>query len=266
MRTTRWWRIFAILMALSLVAAACGDDDDETTTDTTDDTGDTGGDGGSGDGEEISLDEEIEVAEGTVLPLPDCPGDWDPMAGLTDDTITVGMSLPESGPVAALGGLDDGMQAWFRPDEPIDGAHHRGGRAGRRLRPRTHGQQHRRPPRDGGALRVHLRGRDPRTTWRSERPSTRSAFHSCSTRPVSPGWGDPAEFPWTVGGLLGYNTEAELWCNYVNDEVGEDATVAGPVHGQRLRPRLRRDGAELRRRGFDRPDRIGPATIPPHPT
>jgi hypothetical protein len=80
----------------------------------------SGGDDAAAGGE-INMDEEVEVAEGTTLNLPDCPSDWDPMTGLTDDTIKIAMSLPESGPVAALAGLDDGMRAWFDGMEPIDG-------------------------------------------------------------------------------------------------------------------------------------------------
>jgi hypothetical protein len=66
------------------------------------------------------MDEEVEVAEGTVLPLPDCPSDWDPEAGLTE-TASRSPSASRVGPVAALGGIDDGMRAWFAEMEPIDG-------------------------------------------------------------------------------------------------------------------------------------------------
>jgi hypothetical protein len=104
---------------MSLVVVACGDDDDEPDTAAGDTSTEEGGE--AADGGEVSLDEEVEVAEGTVLPLPDCPSDWDPEEGLTDTSIKLAMSLPESGPVAALGGLDDGMRAWFAGMEPIDG-------------------------------------------------------------------------------------------------------------------------------------------------
>ena len=53
--------------------------------------------------QERAKDISLEIAEGTVLSLPDCPSDWDPMTGISDDTITLAMSLPESGPVAAVG-------------------------------------------------------------------------------------------------------------------------------------------------------------------
>lgn len=88
MRASRLWRIFAVLLALSLVAAACGDDDDEAGT-TTDDTEDTADDGGDDGGDAGAMEGEIEVAEGTVINTDDCPSDWDPEAGLTDDEITL---------------------------------------------------------------------------------------------------------------------------------------------------------------------------------
>jgi branched-chain amino acid transport system substrate-binding protein len=42
-----------------------------------------------------------------------------------------------------------------------------------------------------------------------------------------PAWGDPANYPWTSGGLLSYNTESQLWCNYVAEEFGEGVKAAG---------------------------------------
>jgi branched-chain amino acid transport system substrate-binding protein len=31
-----------------------------------------------------------------------------------------------------------------------------------------------------------------------------------------PKWGDPEDYPWTIGGLLAYNTEARMWCNHIS--------------------------------------------------
>jgi ABC-type branched-subunit amino acid transport system substrate-binding protein len=224
-RQARWWRIIAILMALSLVAAACGDDDDEgaSTDETPDDTSDEGDD--DGDGGEINMDEELEVAEGTVLPLPDCPGDWDPEAGLTDDTITVGMSLPESGPVAALGGLDDGMQAWFDQMEPIDG---------RTIKVESQDDAYD-PARTLSNIEDSLETAEPFAyTYVVGTPNNLAVRdlldEECMPQLFNstgfPAWGDPENYPWTIGGLLGYNTEAILWCNYIEQEMGADTTVA----------------------------------------
>jgi len=230
-RASRLWRIFAILLALTLVAAACGDDDDtDTATDDTaaeEDGGEDGGDGGEdgGEGGEINLDEEVEVAEGTVLPLPDCPSDWDPATGLTDDTIKLAMSLPESGPVATLGGLDDGMRAWFDQMEPVDG---------RKIELVSKDDAYT-PDRALTNVEDFLESDDPFAfVWMVGTPNVLAVRDLVDEECVPmlfnstgyPGWGDPENYPWTIGGLMSYSTEANLWCNYIADEVGPDATVA----------------------------------------
>ncbi len=230
MRAPRLWRIFAILLALTLVAAACGDDDDtdattdDTTEDTTEDTTDDTGDDGDGGGE-VDLEGDVEVAEGTVLGLGDCPSDWDNEAGLSDDTITLNMSLPESGPVAALGGLDDGMRAWFDQMEPIDG----------RTIDLVSSDDAYDPARTLSNVEDALETNMPFAfTYVVGTPNNLAIRDLLDDECVPqlfnstgfPAWGSPAEYPWTVGGLLGYNTEADLWCTYIAEEIGADATVA----------------------------------------
>ena len=227
MRASRLWRIFAVLLALSLVAAACGDDDDTSTAtddavdDTSDDAGDDGDDGGDG-GE---MEGEIELAEGTVINTEDCPSDWDPEAGLTDDEITLYMSLPESGPVAALGGLDDGMRAWFDQMEPIDG----------RTINLVSADDAYDPARTLSNVEDVLETDEPfAMTYMVGTPNVLAirdlTDEECMPQLFNstgfPAWGDPAEYPWTIGGILGYNTEAELWCSYIAENIGEDTTVA----------------------------------------
>lgn len=222
MRASRLWRIFAMLLALSLVAAACGDDDDEagTTTEDTEDTAD-GGDGGDAG----VAEGEIEVAEGTVINTEDCPSDWDPEGGMTEDTIKLAQSLPESGPVAALGGIDDGMQAWFDQMEPIDG----------RKVELVAADDAYDPARALANVEDFLETDEPFAfVGMVATPNVfavRDLLHDeCVPMLFNstghPAWGDPADYPWTIGGLLAYNTEATLWCTYIAEEIGEDATVA----------------------------------------
>lgn len=223
MRALRWWRVLAILLTLSVVAAACGGDDesDVATDDTT-----AGDDGASGsEGGEINMDEAIEVAEGTTLDLPDCPGDWDPMAGLTEDTIKLAMSLPESGPVAALGGLDDGMRAWFDQMEPINGRTIELVSADDAYDPaRTLSNTEEFLQNDEPFAFVFMVGTPNNLAIRDtlDEECVPQLFNSTGF----PAWGNPAEYPWTIGGILGYNTEAILWCNYIEENMGADTTVA----------------------------------------
>jgi branched-chain amino acid transport system substrate-binding protein len=44
-----------------------------------------------------------------------------------------------------------------------------------------------------------------------------------------PAWGDPVHHPWTMGSILGYGTEAELWAEYITKTLPPDATVAALV-------------------------------------
>ena len=226
MKASRLWRIFAILLALSLVAAACGDDDDTGTA--AEDTEDAAGedDGGEDDGGDAgAMEGEIELAEGTMINTEDCPSEWDPEAGLTDDEITLYMSLPESGPVAALGGLDDGMRAWFDQMEPIDG----------RTINLVSADDAYDPARTLSNVEDVLETEEPfAMTYMVGTPNVLAirdlADEECMPLLFNstgfPAWGDPAEYPWTIDGLLGYNTEADLWCTYINEEIGPDTTVA----------------------------------------
>lgn len=228
MRASRLWRIFAVLLALSLVAAACGDDDDETgtATDDTEDTADDGGEDGGEDGGDAGATEgEIELAEGTVINTDDCSSDWSADTGLTDDTIKLAMSLPESGPVAALGGLDDGMRAWFDQMEPIDG---------RKIELVSADDAYT-PDRALTNVEGFLESDDPfAMVWMVGTPNVLAVRDLVGEECVPmlfnstgyPGWGDPENYPWTIGGLLSYSTEANMWCNYIAEEIGPDATVA----------------------------------------
>lgn len=83
-QNSRWLRLLAVLLGLSLIAAACGDDDDDTEA-----TESEGGEEGGG-GEESSL----------APPL----GDADPSCeGEADGVLSFGALLPETGDLSFLG-------------------------------------------------------------------------------------------------------------------------------------------------------------------
>ncbi|HEU5084590.1 MAG TPA: ABC transporter substrate-binding protein [Acidimicrobiales bacterium] len=220
-RNGRSLRLLALALALTLVAAACGDDDDDVA---------GGGGGGGGDEQEQPAEGEIDVAEGVTVDTEDCPSGWSDTAGITDTEIRLGISLAESGPFATFGPIDDGMRAYYdylNENDPI-----------------VEGKS------------IELVGRDdaydPARTLSNVEEMLQSgdifAFDHVVGSPQNlaiqdllneecvpqmlnatghPAWGDPENYPWTSGGLLSYNTESQLWCNYVSDELGEGATVAG---------------------------------------
>ena len=224
MSRRRRWTTFVI--AASLVAAACGDDDGGTTTAG---GGESPEPAESAAGGEVSLDEPLEVAPGTVLPLPDCPSDWSDTAGIDEDTIRLGMSLPESGPVAALGEVDDGARAWFDDVNETDPI------AGKRIElisaddaydpARALANVTEMMDTDEPFAFTFIIGTPPNLAVHD--PLNDACVPQVYNATGLPRWGDPANYPWTIGGLLAYNTEARMWCDHIAQELGEGATVAG---------------------------------------
>ena len=209
------------IVAVLLFAGACGGSSGGTST-ANPDTG-----GSSSSGGKVDLSKPVQVAAGTTLDLPNCPSSWSNTEGINGDTIDLFMSLPQSGPVAALGTIAPGMQAYFDQMQPI-----------------------------GGKYKVKLHtaddAYDPARTLSNtkEALSTVKPFafvymigtpnnlaiqdllkQNCAPQLFNstgfPAWGDPANDPWTIGGLLAYNTEAKMWCNYIADNFGKGTKVAG---------------------------------------
>ena len=169
----------------------------------------------------------IELATGvSVDPSSDCPEDWSDTAGITDSEIRLGISLPQSGPLASFGAIAEGMQVYFDQMEPVDG--------------RTVTLVARDDAYDAARTQTNV----------EEMIETEDLFafnwiigspNNAQVRPIFqeecipqlfnatglPAWGDPANFPWTIGGLISYSTEANIWCDHIAEELGEGATVAG---------------------------------------
>ncbi|MCW2666203.1 MAG: hypothetical protein JWN57_1165 [Frankiales bacterium] len=219
MRTNRL-RLITALFAVSLVATACGGGSNE-------EAGNTEPGAAAGGGQ-VSLDEPVEIATGVTLDLPNCPADWNPTQGITDTEITLYQSLPESGPVAALGNLDDGARAYYEQMEPIDG---------RKVVLKSSDDAYD-PARTLSNVRealdtvkpfamTHMIGTPNNLAIRDtlQENCMPQLFNSTGF----PAWGDPKNYPWTIGGILAYNTEANLWCNYIADNLakGGKAKVAG---------------------------------------
>ncbi|MCW2666204.1 MAG: putative transporter substrate-binding protein [Frankiales bacterium] len=214
-------RLMTLLFAGCLVATACGGGGNDEPANTEP--------GAAAQGGEVNLDEPVEIAPGTTLDLPNCPSDWDPMQGVTDTEIKLYMSLPESGPVAALGNLDDGMRAYFEQMEPIDG---------RKVVLESADDAYD-PARTLSNVRealdtvkpfsmVYMIGTPNNLAIRDtlQENCMPQLFNSTGF----PAWGDPKNYPWTIGGILAYNTEANLWCTYIQENIakgGAKAKVAG---------------------------------------
>ena len=167
----------------------------------------------------------VELGGGAAIDITECPEEWDNYAGVTDDEIRWGSSLPRSGSLAVFGTISDGIQLYFDAVGPIDGR------------------------------RVVVIGRDDnyearRTVTNVEEmidvenllgfagilgsPNNLAVRDTLNENCIPqllnltglPEWGDPANYPWTTGALMSYETEAQIWCQHVADEFGSGATVA----------------------------------------
>jgi branched-chain amino acid transport system substrate-binding protein len=258
MRTPRTWkRTLAGVLAAGLIVAACGDDDDSDSTEApaesaaeeaeetadsmaeeAEETADSMAEEAeetadsmaeeAGGGEELATEGEVPIAEGTTLNLDECPDDWSATTGVDGDEIRIGISLPQSGSFAAFGPIAVGMQAyfdWINETDPV-------------------GDQElvliaRDDAYEAGRTRANV----------EEMLDTEDIFaftyiigtpNNAAVRPVLdeacvpqlynstgfPDWGDPANWPWTIGGIFNYATETAIWCQAIVDEFGEGATVA----------------------------------------
>ena len=260
---SRTQRSVAGLMAAGLLFAACGSDDaadtansvadgaeetadsvadaveetadsvadavEETADSITDDTMAEGGDMGSG--EALATTGSVEIAAGTTLNLDECPDDWDPMQGVTDSEIIIGESLPQSGPLASFGAIGEGMGYYFEyvnENNPIgdrelvlvtkDDAYEAG---------RTVANVQELIDSDQVFALAHIIGTPNNLAARpiTDEGCVPQLFNSTGF----PLWGDPANFPWTVGNILNYATETEIWCEDMIGEFGEGVTVAALI-------------------------------------
>ena len=172
---------------------------------------------------------QVEIAIGTVLDLDECPDDWDPYEGVTDDgQIRIGISLPQSGQLASFGTIANGMQIYFdfvNDQLPIGDyelvlvAKDDGYEAGRTVANIEEMLETENILGFAGVIGT------PNNF--AIRPITDEA---CVPQLLNlsgfPQWGDPANFPWTVGNILNYVTETEIWCQHIVAELGQGATVA----------------------------------------
>ncbi len=185
----------------------------------------------AGGGEELALEGEVEVATGTTLNLDECPDDWDPFQGVDGDEIRIGMSLPQSGQLAAFGQIGEGIDAYFQyvnETNPIgdqelvivlkDDAYEAG---------RTVANVEEMLDVDDIFAFVHTIGTPNNLAIRpvTDEACVPQLFNSTGF----PLWGDPANWPWTIGNILNYETETQFWCQNIVDELGEGATVAALI-------------------------------------
>ena len=244
-------QLLCILGAFSLMAAGCGSDDgagvrsvndseSSSSSSASSSSGSSSDSSSAASGASQSSSEaneetaapttgQVEIAIGTVLDLDECPDDWDPYEGVTDDgQIRIGISLPQSGQLASFGTIANGMQIYFdfvNDQLPIGDyelvliAKDDGYEAGRTVANIEEMLETENILGFAGVIGT--------PNIFAIRPITDEA---CVPQLLNlsgfPQWGDPANFPWTVGNILNYVTETEIWCQHIVAELGQGATVA----------------------------------------
>ncbi|WP_420433965.1 ABC transporter substrate-binding protein [Candidatus Poriferisocius sp.] len=253
------WRILIALVAVfALVASACGNDDDDAPVsepaptapaeapdepapepdgdDEPEPEDDDDADSAPAPEPEASDEPEpspeepsdlsiVELGGGAVIDISACPSEWDNQSGVTDTEIRFGSSLPRSGALAGFGTIADGIGLYFDAVGPIDGRN------------------------------VVMVARDDgyvpaRTVTNVEEmidvenllgfagilgsPNNLAVRDTLNENCIPqlfnltglPEWGDPANYPWTTGALMSYETESRVWCQHIADEIGSGATAA----------------------------------------
>lgn len=193
--------VLAALLALTLAAGACGDsnsdDDNDGATNTT---------SGESDGA-------FAVPSGT------CPADASEELA-AGAPIKLGISLPQSGPLAAFDLIRVGMEIAIKK---VNAA---GGVDGHQLQLIAKDDAYE-PARSKVNMEALIdQDKIFASVGQIGTPNVAGAQgkHEQTCTPQIqvntgfPAWGDPQTHPWTTGALLSYNTEATIWADYIADQ------------------------------------------------
>lgn len=204
--------LLALLLVVGLVAAACGRDE-EPSDGGGDDTSDTTG----ADGEEAAGPATTDACEG-----------YDATAGITDDTIKIGTSLPQSGVAASVfGEIAKGYNLY------IDQLNAEGGIGGRQIEivarddeykpEETLANYEKLVSEDGVFALFNVIGTPNNLAIRDDQ--NLQCVPNLFLGTGSQLWGNPAEYPWTIGSIPTYPTEMAVLVDYLT-ETNPDATIA----------------------------------------
>jgi ABC-type branched-subunit amino acid transport system substrate-binding protein len=246
------------------VLAACGDDDDSTsattaapattagaaaattteaetettegTTETTEEESETTEGGadttasGGGDTSEFGLiDGVYKGGGGFELDPQECPEDWDPMQGITDDQITLFSSMPKAGPLAGFGIIGDGINSYFQYVNET-----KGGIDGRKVvlevkddgyqpdKTKTNVDEALGQNKYAGMLTI-IGTPNNLAVWDTLNDECMPQLLNGTGAPQ---WGDINNHPWTTGMQLDYASEAGLWAEWLKKEHPDKTKVA----------------------------------------
>jgi branched-chain amino acid transport system substrate-binding protein len=246
--------------ALALGLAACGDDDDSSTAttagapttagraaptteaaagtteagaDTTEASTDSTEAGGtaaaSGGGEFGLIDGVYKGGDGFELDPATCPDDWDPMQGITDDSITFFSSMPKAGPLAGFGLIADGINSYFKYINDKNG-----GVDGHKLTLEVKDDAYMPDKTKSNVDEALGENKYAGMLTIIGTPNNLAVWDTlndeCMPQLLNgtgyPGWGDITNHPWTTGMQLDYASEAGLWAEWLKKEHPDKTKVA----------------------------------------
>ena len=220
----RSWRVRlgAVLAVLGMAVVACG---------TGGGTPEVGGITASPNGEVTAgqvgaiVDDVVLGTSGFRIDLGACPSDWSNTLGVTDAEVRLGTSFVQSGTLAPFGLIVEGERSFFEYTNT------EGGVGGREIVFEVKDDAYE-PARTVANIDELLEAEEifaivsPAGT-----PNNLAVYDRLNEECVPhlhaatghPAWGDPNFHPWTVGSFLSYNTEAQLWGQYLLDRIAEGA-------------------------------------------
>jgi branched-chain amino acid transport system substrate-binding protein len=207
MRKAPWKVGLALLVALSMTAAACGGRDDDTV------TGEGGG-GGNGTTDEAAF----------INPDEDCDN-YQATRGIEDNTIKIGTIRPESGNYAIYDQVTQGVEAYFNAMNDAGGIEAGDGntytielvKKNDEYDPaKTPALARQLVEQDGVFAMVGNIGTETNEAIRDYMND--NCVPNIGLATGSPSWGEANQYPWYISALPSYATEANAWVEFLKEE------------------------------------------------
>ncbi|MFT7648131.1 MAG: branched-chain amino acid transport system substrate-binding protein [Candidatus Poriferisodalaceae bacterium] len=163
---------------------------------------------------------------GFEIDINECPGDWSDTGGITDTEVRLGLTLAQSGNLAAYGNIALGWQSY------INYVNENGGIDGKDVVLIV---------KDDGYVAAQtiefvdelIEAENVFYIVTLGSPNTLATYdkinEECIPQPFvmtgHPAWGDPVKHPWTSGLQLSYSTEAILWGNWIKANLADQLPV-----------------------------------------
>lgn len=177
----------------------------------------------------IGPDNVLRGPAGFEIDLSECPAGWNNYEGLGDGKIEIALTAPLTGSVAAWGTFSRGMQGYFNLNAGRDGI----GTDERQIEATVIDDQYV-AVETQDIVEGLLVNERPFAITTLGSPNSLAVYdrldQACVPHPfVQSGhqaWADPENHPWTTGSQMSYQTEAELWVAWIEQNLGDRGPVS----------------------------------------